>query len=184
MLLQASRSHLILIDTQERLMPAVPEAERVVDNELVLLKAAARLAIPATVLEEYPEGLGATVERLRQGLPKDAVTLRKIHFSGAAEPAVAERVALLRAEGRHQLVIAGMEAHVCVLQTALGFRGQGLDVFVVGDAVASRSPHSASAACARLLHAGCHWVTAEMVLFEWLERAATEDFRALSPLVK
>jgi nicotinamidase-related amidase len=184
MLLQASRSHLLIVDTQERLIPAVSEPERVIRHETTLLAAAGRLGVPVTVVEEYPEGLGPTVASVASALPRGSVTLRKICFSGAAEPAVAERIAELRGQGRDQLVIAGMEAHVCVLQTALGFKAEGLSVAVVGDAVSSRSPHSVSAACARLLHAGCQWVTTEMVVFEWLERAGTEEFRALSALVK
>lgn len=184
MLLQASRSHLLIVDTQGRLVPAVADSDRVLRNETVLLQAAGRLGIPVTVLEEYPEGLGPTVAAIADALPPGAVTLPKIAFSGAAEPVVANRIAELRSEGRDQLVVAGMEAHVCVLQTALGFRAEGLSVAVVGDAVSSRSPHSVSAACARLLHAGCQWVTTEMVVFEWLARAATDEFRALSALIK
>jgi nicotinamidase-related amidase len=71
-----------------------------------------------------------------------------------------------------------------VMQSALEFRQSGFEVFVVADAVSSRSPHSVSAACARLLHAGCHWVTTEMAAFEWMERAGTDEFRALSALFK
>ena len=94
-------------------------------------------------------------------------------------------MATLRGDGRDQLVVCGAEAHVCVLQSALEFRRMGVEVFVVADAVSSRSPHSVSAACARLLHAGCHWVTTEMVAFEWLERGGARTISArLSPLFK
>jgi len=136
------------------------------------------------VTEQYPQGLGPTVPPVQEALPTDAVTLAKTSFSAARTPAIAERVAALRGSGLHQLVVCGTEAHICVLQSALEFRGTGVDVFVVADAVSSRSPHSVAAACARLLHAGCHWVTAEMAVFEWMEAAATDDFRALSPLFK
>jgi nicotinamidase-related amidase len=124
------------------------------------------------------------VEAVQEALPAEAAVLPKITFSAAGDAAIAERVAALRGEGRDQLVICGAEAHVCVLQTALAFRNAGFNVFVVADAVSSRSQHSVNAACARLLHAGCHWVTTEMVVFEWMERAATDDFRALSPLIR
>jgi nicotinamidase-related amidase len=184
MLLSAQRSQLVVVDVQARLMPAIAEADQVLANVSILLKAAGRLGVPVTVTEQYPKGLGATLGSVLKALPSEAVVLPKISFSAAGDAAIAERVAALRGEGRDQLVICGAEAHVCVLQTALAFRNAGFNAFVVADAVSSRSPHSVNAACARLLHAGCHWVTTEMVVFEWMERAATDDFRALSPLIK
>ncbi|WP_243375166.1 hydrolase [Microvirga solisilvae] len=184
MLLSAKRSHLLVVDIQARLTPAIHDGDNVLRNVKILLQAASRLGVPVTVTEQYPNGLGPTVEAVTELLPSDALVLPKTSFSAAGDAATAERVASLRGEGRDQLVICGAEAHVCVLQSALGFRNQGLEVAVVADAVSSRSPHSVSAACARLLHAGCHWVTTEMTVFEWMERAATDDFRALSPLLK
>jgi nicotinamidase-related amidase len=184
MLMNAERSHLIVVDLQARLMPAILDGETIIPRVNILSKAAARLGIPVTVTEQYPQGLGPTVSAVLESVPGDAVVLTKTSFSAAGDRATAERVTSLRGRGLNQLVICGVEAHVCVLQTALGFRNAGFDVFVVADAVSSRSAHSVSAACARLLHAGCHWVTTEMVVFEWLERAATEDFRALAPLLK
>jgi nicotinamidase-related amidase len=184
MLMNASRSHLAVIDIQARLMPAIHEGEGLIRNVAILLEAAKRLGLPVTVTEQYPKGLGATVQTVLEALPDDAVTLPKTAFSAAREPSITERIAAMRGSGRDQLVICGAEAHICVLQSALEFRLSGFDVFVVADAVSSRSPHSVSAACARLLHAGCHWVTTEMVVFEWMGQAATNDFRALSPLFK
>jgi nicotinamidase-related amidase len=184
MLLNAQRSHLLVVDLQARLMPAIHEGDTIIPRVNTLVRAAERLEIPITVTEQYPQGLGPTVPSIVETLPSWAVTLPKTTFSAAGDSATAERVTALRGSGRDQLVICGVESHVCVLQTALGFRNAGFEVSVVADAVSSRSPHSISAACARLLHAGCHWVTMEMVVFEWLERAATDDFRALSPLLK
>jgi nicotinamidase-related amidase len=184
MLLDARRSVLLVVDIQERLLPAIHESEGVLRHTARLLAGAGRLGVPVLVTEQYPKGLGPTVAAIRETLPPGARVVEKIAFSGAAEPAVAEAVAALRAEGRDQLVIAGTEAHVCVLQTAIGFRAAGYAVAVVADAVSSRAPHSVSVATARLLHAGCEWVTTEMVLFEWLARAGTDEFRALAPLIK
>ncbi|WP_201830445.1 hydrolase [Microvirga zambiensis] len=184
MLLDAKRSHLLVVDLQERLMPAIHDGESVVRNTKILLAAAARLDIPVTVTEQYPKGLGHTVQPVREALPPEAVTLAKTTFSSARDAGIAERAATLRGAGLDQLVVCGTEAHICVLQSAIEFKRMGFDVFVVADAVSSRSPHSVDAACARLLHAGCHWVTTEMVAFEWLGEAATEDFRALAPLFK
>jgi len=184
MLLSAKRSHLLVVDVQAKLMPAIHEADSTLRNISVLLQAASRLGVPVTVTEQYPKGLGPTVNSIAAALPSATPVLAKTSFSAAGDPAAAERVAGLRGEGRGQLVICGVEAHICVLQSALGFKDTGLDVFVVADAVSSRSQHSVNAACARLLHAGCHWATTEMVAFEWMERAATEEFRALSPLFR
>jgi nicotinamidase-related amidase len=184
MLLDAKRSHLLVVDLQARLMPAIHEGEDVLRNVKILLEAAKRLGIPVTVTEQYPKGLGPTVPPMHEALPPEAVTLAKTTFSAARDSAIAERVAALRGDGLNQLVVCGTEAHICVLQSALEFRNMGLDVFVVADAVSSRSTHSVAAACARLLHAGCHWVTTEMTVFEWMGEAATDDFRALSPLFR
>jgi nicotinamidase-related amidase len=184
MLLDADRSHLLVIDMQARLMPAVLDGEQVVRRTGILLKAAGRLGVPVTVTEQYPKGLGSTLPSIMEVLPQDSVILPKTTFSAANDPATAERMAALRADRRDQIVLCGAEAHVCVLQTALGLKNMGMEVFVTGDAVSSRATHSISAACARLLQAGCYWVTMEMVVFEWLERAATEDFRALSSYLK
>jgi len=184
MLLDAKRSHLVIVDLQARLMPAIHDGEAILRNVKILLEAANRLGVPVTVTEQYPKGLGATVPPVQEALPAEAVTLAKTTFSAARDPGIAERVAGLRGGGRSQLVICGTEAHICVLQSALEFKTSGLDVFVVADAVSSRSPHSVNAACARLLHASCQWVTTEMVAFEWMGEPATEDFRALAPLFR
>ncbi|MBF9232029.1 isochorismatase family protein [Microvirga alba] len=184
MLLDAARSQLIVVDLQARLMPAILDSERVIERTEILLQGAGRLGVPVTVTEQYPKGLGSTVPAIVEALPLDAIILPKTTFSAAGDQATAERIAGLRAQGRDQVVLCGAEAHVCVLQSALGFKTNGLHVFVVGDATSSRAEHSVSAARARLVQAGCHWVTMEMVVFEWLERAATEDFRALSPLLR
>jgi nicotinamidase-related amidase len=184
MLADRRRSQLLVVDMQERLMPALGEAERTIANAGILIRSAGRLGIPITVIEQYPQGLGPTVRDLSCRLPKGTTILPKIAFSGAADAAVAARLAHLRAEARDQVVLCGAEAHVCVLQTALGLRAGGMAVFVVADAVSSRSPHSVAVAEARLVQAGCAWVTTEMVLFEWLERAATDEFRGLAPLIR
>ena len=184
MLLDQNRSHLLVVDLQARLMPAINEGESVLRHVNVLLAAAKQLRVPVTVTEQYPKGLGPTVAPVQEGLPDDAVTLPKTSFSALREPAIAERIATLRGSGRDQVVVCGTEAHICVLQSALELRNDSLNVFVVADAVSSRSSHSVSAACARLLHAGCHWVTTEMAVFEWMEKAATDDFRALAPLFR
>ncbi|RMD61820.1 MAG: isochorismatase family protein [Alphaproteobacteria bacterium] len=180
MLLHAAASCLIVVDVQTRLVAAVSEAPRVIANARLLLDAAAHLDVPVLATEQYPEGLGATVPALADALAPSA-RFPKITFAAAADAAFVER---LRALKRPQVVLLGMEAHVCVLQSALGLLREGMTVYVVADAVASRDPADARAAVDRLVRAGAHIVTAEMVVFEWLERADTPAFRALLPALK
>lgn len=180
MLLVRERSQFLLVDVQDRLLPAMHDGERMVERCGVLLQAANRLSIPTTISEQYKKGLGATVERL-SNLKGDAPVMEKMHFSCAADAAMTARVQSL---GRNQVVIAGIEAHVCVLQSALGFKDMGLDVFVVADAVTSRKQESVDVALSRYRHAGVNIVTTEMVVFEWLHVSGTPEFKELSKLIK
>jgi len=180
MLIERQRSCLLVIDVQERLLPAMAEGGNVVANAAVLIKAANRLGVPVLLSEQYPKGLGPTVAALSALVP-EGPAVAKTEFSCAAAPGYLDR---LRATGRDQLVLAGIEAHVCVLQTALQFRSLGYAVFVVADAVSSRKPESVGLALARMREAGAVPVTTEMVLFEWLGRAGTAEFKELSALIR
>lgn len=180
MLLDRDRSALLVVDVQERLAPAMAESEAVVGRVRLLLEAAGRLGVPAVVSEQYPKGLGGTLEELRPLLEK-ADVIAKTVFSCAREPRYLEA---LRSRDRSQVVICGMETHVCVLQTALDLKGHGFDVHVVADAVGSRRPASRELGLARMRHAGCVIVESEMVVFEWLRAAGTDEFRELSRLIR
>lgn len=183
MLLDRNRSQFLLVDVQDRLVPAMHEGERMVEACAVLMQATQRLGIPTTVSEQYKKGLGATIERL-SNLKGDAPVLEKMHFSCAADTAIVNRVQSVANAGARQVVLAGIEAHVCVLQTALGFKDMGLDVFVVSDATTSRKQESVDVALSRYRHAGVNVVTTEMALFEWLHIAGTPEFKELSKLIK
>ncbi len=183
MLLAAPRAHLLLVDMQERLIPAIHEGERVVARTRILAAAAARLGIPITVSEQYPQGLGATVAAVRSAAP-EAPVFAKLAFSCAHDAALLDHLVALRRMGRHQVVIAGVEAHVCVLQSAIGLIDRGFDVAVVADAASSRQPASVDLALARLQTAAVAVVNTEMAVFEWLAQAGSEDFRALSALIR
>lgn len=183
MLLVRDQSQLLIVDVQERLLPAMHEGERMVGRCALLLEAAARLGVPVTVSEQYRKGLGATVERLHN-VKGDAPVMEKMHFSCARDPAMTARITDLAATGRRQVVLAGIESHVCVLQSALGFKEMGLDVAVVADAVTSRQPESVALALDRYRAAGVSVVNAEMAVFEWLDVAGTPEFKALSALIK
>jgi nicotinamidase-related amidase len=183
MLLDRARAQLLVVDVQERLLPAMHEGERLVERCAILMQAAQRLGIPVTVSEQYRKGLGATVARL-DNIKGDAAVMEKMHFSCAADPAIAAHVDGLARGGRSQLVICGIESHVCVAQSALGFKAMGLPVTVVADAVTSRKPDSVALALARLSAGGVTVANTEMAVFEWLHQAGTPEFKDLSKLIK
>jgi hypothetical protein len=180
MLIERSNSLLLVGDIQARLMPAIHQAEMVELGAVILLDAAAQLGIPRMISEQYPKGLGGTIPVVAAAAP-DIAPLPKITFSCAADAGIA---AAIKASGRRQIVLAGAEAHVCVLQTALGFKTDGYDVVIVADATSSRRPESKTIALRRAAQAGITIATVEMVLFEWLGQAGTEEFRAISRLIK
>jgi len=180
MLIERDRSCLLVVDVQERLAPAMADAATVIRNAAVLMQAAARLGVPILVSEQYPQGLGRTVSELRS-LAQDSAFFSKIDFSCADDPALSERIGKT---DREQVVICGIEAHVCVLQSALGLQRQERECFVVADAVSSRAPVSRDTALQRLGDNGVELVTTEMVVFEWLGKAGTPEFKELSRLIR
>jgi nicotinamidase-related amidase len=177
-------SQLILIDIQDKVLPAIGDAARLTGILAKLVKFARRLDVPITVTEHYPLGLGATVEALRRELVADTPILQKQHFSCLGDEALRYHFEDLRDQGRGQAVIAGIEAHVCVAQTALDLIVDGYQVFIVADAVASRATESRDIALHRLRQAGAAIVNSEMVLFEWLAMSGTPEFKDLHPLIK
>ena len=176
MLLKADSCCLLVVDVQERLVPGVHEHERLVANCAWLIGVADAVNVPVLVSEQYPRGLGPTVRPLRDLVPRNNI-IEKVHFSCAASPDCRDRI---NHSGGGQVVVAGIEAHVCVLQTALDLLDAGKDVFVVADAVSSRDPRDAELAIARMREGGVKVVTREMALFEWAHKAGTEHFKALS----
>lgn len=180
MVLDAKRSVLIVVDMQERLAPAMHGLEPVLRNAGILMQAAARLAVPVVVTEQYPQGLGRTVEPVA-GLAPPGSVVEKVEFSAALNDAFNRRLAEL---DRPVAVVCGIEAHVCVLQTALDLAGRGVTTAVVRDACTSRVPLSAETAYARAARHGIEIVTTEMVVFEWLRRADSPLFRELSRMIK
>ncbi len=179
-LLDRARSALVLIDIQERLFPRVYEHRRVLSRIDLLIFAARLLHVPILLTEQYPKGLGKTIHEIQQALP-ETQPLEKMDFSCVPAPGFRERLSSLQ---RDQIVLAGIETHVCVAQTALDLSSQGERVFVVADATASRRPLDAQTALQRLDRNGLTIITAESVVFEWLRRAGTEEFKVLQPKLK
>jgi nicotinamidase-related amidase len=171
------RTTLLVIDFQQRLMPAIDGASGVLANAGRLIEAAKKLGVPAVVTEQYPRGLGPTVPELAvDGMPK----LAKMDFDATRADGFFE----LLPKDRPDIVVAGCEAHVCVLQTVLGLIDGGHAVQVVRDAIGSRRAESKEAAVERMRGHGAGIVTTEMALFEWLGTAADPHFREISVLIR
>lgn len=181
MLIAAERSVLVMVDAQERLLAAMADQETVVQRLGVLLKAAKETGVPVIASEQYPRGLGHTIPALTELLPEGATVAEKTVFGCLEEPAFTEP---FRALDRKQVILTGVEAHVCVLQTAAQLIEAGHEVYVVADAVSSRVPLSAERALTRMAGWGANIVTTEMVAFEWVRRAGTPSFKVISGLVK
>ena len=176
--LQAATSRLVIVDVQEKLVRVMPDAGRLVAGCRQLRDGAELFQVPVSVTEQYPEGLGTTVSGLGGG-PCQLVEKREF----SAWQSLGWSPASSDPAGRYQVVVAGIEAHVCVLQTALELQSAGYRVFVVVDAIASRRETDRAVAVQRMMSAGITPVTAESVLFEWCERSDRPEFRALSQLV-
>ena len=177
LVLDPKTSALVVIDVQEKLARSMPpeRLQALERSSRILLGAARELGAAVLYTEQYPKGLGPTVPTLRT-LLRDEEVVEKVHFSCVAEGCLVPNPVW----GRAQFVVAGTEAHVCVLQSVLGLVAEGKDVFVVADAVGSRHPTDRDLGIARMRDAGAQVVSREMVAFEWLARADTDVFREIS----
>ncbi len=203
MLLEVESSQLVLVDFQSRLMPALLDAPAALANAVRLARLAALLQVPVIATEQYPSGLGATVPELKAAV--DAAggrVLSKMQFSAVEEglgewlrpppkpvqgnarslPKHLQKASVVAERGT--IVLAGCEAHICLLQTALDLLEDEFDVWVVTDACSSRTERNRDAAFDRLAGAGVELVTTEMVAFEWIRSAEHPDFKAVQALIK
>jgi nicotinamidase-related amidase len=182
--LAPARSILLVIDVQERLAPAMPEAgQPTIDRIDLLLEGAALLGVEVVVSEQYPKGLGPTVAPLKErlaSLPKAAAVHEKLEFDATRNPALAATFDALRSAGRTHVVVTGMEAHICVYQTARGLVARGFHTHVASDATASRSASNAELARGLWRAAGAVVTGTETVLFDWLGQAGGDAFKAIS----
>ena len=175
MLISADRSSLLVIDVQERLLNHIHGWQSILDNVIWLVEVAKRIGVPVMLTEQYPKGLGHTVPTLAKEFAPSMVA-EKVHFSCAA----ANCLPTMTGADREQMVLCGIESHVCVMQTAIELREQGKSVFVVGDAVGSRDPYCKELALERMRQQGIEIVAREMVAFEWLRQAGTPLFKEIS----
>ena len=178
-LLSRGNSRLLIIDVQEKLLPLIPVAEKLIENCRRLLVGADILGVPAFGTEQYPQGLGPATPILSELLDHWP---DKIRFSAAE--VLDWGMAAEQSDDRDQIVVAGLEAHVCVQQTVLDLLAQGYRIFIPADAVASRHKFDWQAALGRLSDSGAIITTTESVLFEWCEVAGTSEFRQISQLIK
>jgi nicotinamidase-related amidase len=178
--LSRTQAGLVVVDIQERLLPAIFESQRVVQNTVRLVQGAAVLKVPIFVTEQYRNGLGPTVLEVTAAIPGFA-PLQKLAFSACGAegfiPALEQRKVT-------DAILCGIEAHVCVSQTCLDLVDKGFRVFVAADAVSSRTPENYHVGLDRMGAAGAVIVSTEMVLFELLERAGTDEFKQILKLVK
>ncbi len=183
MQIERTKASLLLIDMQERLLPAMAGAEDMERRCGILLKAAKALDVPIALSEQYPRGLGATVAGIK-AQSGNAPVFEKLSFSCWKDAALKGHLINHHEHGRPLVIVAGIEAHVCVLQSAIDLGLAGFGVFAVADAMASRAPASLALALGRMRDSGIQVVNTEMVVFELLARAGTPEFKALSGLVR
>lgn len=176
MLINRNESALILVDVQQKLLSHIHDSEKLETRCAWLLNIANELDVPMLISEQYPEGLGSTTEKLQTSAANSDI-LQKTQFSFANEPTF---IAFTKKRLIKQVILIGIEAHVCVLQSALSILDQGYQVFVVADAVGSRNSMDKDIALKRMINLGVQIVSAEMVVFEWLRCSGTKNFKNIS----
>jgi len=176
--LKVEDTALLVVDIQEKLLPKIMQAGEVLRNASFLVNAAKVLGVPVIATEQYPKGLGPTVEPIRGLL---TTVWEKKTFSAVAEGGALD---FLKSDARIKVVVVGIEAHICVMQTVLDLLNQGFHVFVCVDAVSSRYAIDVKIALKRMQQAGAILVTAETCVYEWLETAANPAFKEISAMVQ
>lgn len=180
-MLDIENSALVIIDIQEKLVMASKYGNDVSKNASKIAKAADILTIPTIVTEQYPVGLGETVPELKLALAKERFTCEKTSFSAMMEPEFAEKIHSL---GKKQIVLCGIEIHICVLQTAADLIKDGFEVYVVKDACASRNKKEYKTGLELLKQYGAKIACTEIVLFEWLKTSKHPNFKEIQTLIK
>lgn len=178
--LQIEKTGLLVVDIQERLLPAMHEKERVAQNAIRLVKGASVLGLTAWVTEQYRKGLGGTIPEIVAAMP-DFKPIEKMAFSACQADGLLEA---LRARETENVLLCGIECHVCVCMTCLDLIAQGFKPFIVADAVSSRTSENCGIGIERMRQAGAVIVSTEMALFELLDRADASAFKQILNLVK
>jgi len=179
-ILSREDSLLLIVDIQDRLVNAL-DKDIIVTRASKVVEAAKILNIPVVVTEQYPNGLGHTVQKLSEKLPKDAEIIEKCAFSVLREPGFAEK---LQSYGRKQIIMCGIETHICVHQTCADLLDAGYQVFVIKDACASRSKYEFKQGIELMQQNGAVITCVEIALFEWLKTAKHPQFKTIQALIK
>jgi len=179
-LLDPASSVLVLVDYQQRLLPAIHNGPEVLAQAVRIAEVARELGVAVIGTEQYPKGLGPSEDAIRQ---RCEATLSKTHFDACAD-GLLDLLPLADAKAPRNVVIAGCEAHVCLLQTALGLLTADLKVWVIAQACGSRTAENQQLAMQRLRQAGAEIVSVEMVAFEWLRSSTNERFKRVLALLK
>lgn len=172
---------LLVVDVQQKLIGLIPGHRRIVWNIRRLIDGAKVLGVPVAATEQYPKGLGPTTPELTQALPAGGACASKMAFSCGECAAIFDD---FRAQDRYKLLVAGIEAHVCVQQTVLDLLADGFRVYVAADAIGSRSDVDERYALKRMEAAGAVITTTEAALFEWCDVAGTGEFKQISALIR
>ncbi len=179
-ILNKDNSALVIVDIQDKLAVVMSQKEKVTNNCIHLIEAAKLLNIPVIVTEQYPKGLGPTINEIREALP-DYAPLEKVTFDCCKGDGFLQKIASLR---KTHIILAGMETHVCVLQTCLGLLAKGYFVHLVSDAVSSRKKDDYKTGRKMMRDAGAVVTCTETVLFQLLEKAGTQEFKVISKRIK
>ncbi len=179
-MLVVENTALVVIDVQEKLMRVMYQKEKLVDNLQRLIKGIQVLGIPITVTEQYPKGLGVTIPEIAQLMP-NVEPLPKLSFSCVGDEIFAGKVA---ATGRRQVLVCGIESHVCVYQTVRDLISAAYEVHIVTDAISSRTPENKEIGLKMMNQIGAVLSSTETVLFELLKIASGDKFKAISQIVK
>jgi nicotinamidase-related amidase len=179
--LDPKKAGLLIVDVQEKLFPLVEHPCEILEKMQKLIKGCNLFHLKTIVSEQYPKGLGTTIEPLKEVLPSDAVYFSKTAFGCSNDPVLKEAI---EKSGRSQWIVAGIEAHVCIYQTVRGLIDAGKQVVVVNDAISSRDIYDFSSAIAEMRDLGARIASVETVLFDLMEDASRPEFRDLSALIK
>lgn len=176
-----SQALLVVVDVQEKMMNAIHDADRVIDNICRLIRGCRVMGVPILVTEHYSKGLMATVAKVQEALEDDYKPLEKITFSAAKD---LDFMRAFEASGRQHILVCGVETHICVYQTARDLHNLGWTVEVVADAVSSRTEQNTRIALERMEHHSLDFTSMEMILFDMMESADIPEFKTIAGIVK
>ena len=179
--LNENDSLILIIDIQEKLLNSVYNKEILKNKSLIIAKTASLLNIPVIITEQYPKGLGSTIGELKEALSNNANYYEKTSFSALDNPEIMNTITKMN---KKQIVIFGIETHICVSQTAIALAERGYDVTLIKDASGSRAETEHNAGIDRMKEFGIHIITTEIALFEWLKSSKHEKFKEIQTLIK